>query len=560
LNAAPASAFSSLRRLPAPLVVAAGMALAQWPIYRRTVVSLDEGQLAAIGHRLASGETLYRDIYTGIFPGIYWMAEALMRVFGTDVVVLRGAQLVANSLIAALLFVLARPLAPGRAAWMVPVGFWVLVIASFPVFTMLTYSSMSLVSALGALVFVRRYVEGARTGDGLAAGVLLGLATVFKQNFGALALVAVLLSALWTRREGRLGDVPWPRAFALPIAGGAAVAVLAVARLVAGGAWPNFFEATFLTIFASQAEAFDQPLPPVFGAHPSDGLFTFLYGPGALFGAMFRGDRFATPAIISRAVRLGYGSAYLALGLTPLLALLVAHRSDRATVRIAAKVVLPFAALFFLGIFPSAIWSHLAAVYPPLLVVLAAAASLLAAALARRAAVLGKLVGVGAALTLAALVVFTARLEYGIAAAFAEPLMLPSASLRVSRRDARLYRAADDFLQTCAAEGEPVLVLPDMPLLYVTSGRPNPTPYDLIIPGDVRESVILERLASARVSCIVFNPAMYVQFDPFEKLFPGLAELFARDFEAVRTLKVEGTEWRFLRRRADPVSPPEARS
>lgn len=537
----------ALGRIPATFAVAAFTAVVQLPVFNRTIVSLDEGQLAAIGHRLASGEVLYRDIYTGIFPGIYWLAEALFRLLGSDVLVLRWTQLAVNSVTAALLFALVRPLAPGPAAWLVPVGYWILLVVSFPVFTMLTYSSLSLVSALGALVFVRRYIDGARDRDGIAAGVLLGLATLFKQNFGLLSLVAVLGSALWCRREGRFAQTPAWRAFGVPILAGAAVALFASVRLLGSGAWPGFFEATFLTIFASQVEAFNQPLPPVFGPHP-DGIFVFLYGPGALFGALMRGDPMVTSEVISWAVRLGYGSAYLALLLVPVLALGPARRGDCAAARVTARILLPFSALFFLGIFPSAIWSHLAVVYPPLLMVFAAAIPLVLSPLRRRSGAGAALVRGAGLVALLPLVVFTARIEFGIRAAFAEPLLLPAATVRVARREAGLYRAANDFLTDCAAEGEPVFVVPDMPLLYLSSGRRNPTPYDLVIPGDVRESVILERLKTSGVSCVVLNPAMYVQFAPFEELFPGLAAYLATEFETVRASRIGGSEWRFLRK------------
>lgn len=544
-------------RRASTFAVALASALAQLPMFDRTIVSLDEGQLTAIAHRLTTGEVLYRDIYTGIFPGIYWLGELLFHVFGTDVVVLRWAQLAVNALTAALLFELARPLTLGRAHWLVPIGYWVLVVASFPALTMLGYSSLSLVSALGALVFVRRYIDGGLVRDGIGAGLLLGLCTLFKQNFGAITLFAVLVSALWCRREGRLAEGPMVRAFGVPILAGAAVAVVAALRLLAQGSFGPFVEATFLTIFESQKEAFNQPLPPVFGPHP-EGLFVFLYGPGALFGAMMRGDSLVTPAVISWAVRAGYGSAYMALACVPLLALGLGHRDPRPDVRIAARTVLPFAGLFFLGIFPSAIWSHLAAVYPPLLIVLAAAASTSLVALRRFAPSMAAVARPAGVFALVALALLTARFELGFRSTFGEPMMMPAATVHVSRREASLYRAAQDFLTTCAGKDDPVFVAPDMPLLYVTSGRANPTPYDLIIPGDVRESVILERLKASGVSCVVLNPSMYVQFAPFEQLFPGLADYLATSFDVVRTHKFQGAEWRFLRRMQDQR--PEAES
>lgn len=544
----PGRVIAAIRRVPEAVRVAAVVALAQLPMLDRTIVTLDEGQVTAIGHRLASGETLYRDVHTCVFPGLYWTVEVLFRIFGTQVLVLRWSQLLINTLTAVLLFHLARPLAPGYSAWLVPVGYWVLLVLSFPVFTMLTYSPLSLLAALGALVFCRRYIEDARISDGIATGVLLGLCTLTKQNYGALALVAVFVSALWTRREGRLADVPILRALAVPVTAGAAVGMIAVAYLVATGAWPAFFNATFITIVGSQMEAFNQPLPPVFGAHPQGGVFYFLYGPGALFSAMFQGDPLANTATISAMVRIAYGGAYLALVLAPVLAWRLARHPD-ARVRVTVRVLFPFAVLFFLGIFPSAIWSHLAVVVPPLLVVLAAAVSLTLATMDRRSprfALLTRCLGVA---VLAVIVGLTGRLELGIRRAFAEPLVLPSTNLHVSARDAALYRASTEFLARCAAVDEPVFVAPYMPLLYVTSERANATPYDLLIATDVNESVAVERLQSAGVNCVVFNPTMYVQFEPFEKTFPELAAYLSSRFEEVGSAKAGDSEWKFLRRR-----------
>ena len=552
-HAAPRTAVMAARRIPEAAWVAVATALAQLPVLDRTLVTLDEGQATQIGHRLASGQALYRDIHTGVFPGVYWLIEVLFRTFGTEVLVLRWAQLAVNTLIAVLLFVLARPLARRWSAWLVPVGYWVLVILSFPVFTMLTYTPLSLLAALAALVFCRRYVETARVSDGIAVGALLGISTIVKQNFGGLALLAVLLSALWTRREGRLAGVPMLRAFGVPVAAGATVAFLAVARLVISGAWAPFLQATFVTIVGSQMEAFNQPLPPVFGPHPDGGVFYFLYGPGGLFGAMFQGDPLATTTTISAVIRLAYGGAYLALALAPLLAWRLARHRD-AHVRVTARILFPFAVLFFLGIFPSTIWSHLAAVYPPLLVVLAAALSLALGALDRwtpRAAHIARYTGLA---LLATIVVLTARLELGIRRAFAEPLRLPSAGVNVAPRDAQLYRAADEFLRQCAAQDEPVFVAPYMPLLYVTSGRANATPYDLLISTDVQETVVIEKMQSAGVNCVVFNPRMYVQFPPFEQTFPKLAAYLSDQFAEVGHVTAGDAEWKFLRRRSVAAS------
>ena len=158
----------------------------------------------------------------------------------------------------------------------------------------------------------------------------------------------------------------------------------------------------------------------------------------------------------------------------------------------------------------------------------------------------------------AIVVALTARLELGIRRAFAEPLLLPSAGVHVAPRDAQLYRAADQFLRECAPDGEPVFVAPYMPMLYVTSGRANATPYDLLISIDAKETVVIERMQSAGVNCVVFNPQMYVQFAPFDQTFPKLAAYLGDEFAEVGKVTAGDAEWKFLRRRS--MTPPERAS
>jgi len=92
-------------------------------------------------------------------------------------------------------------------------------------------------------------------------------------------------------------------------------------------------------------------------------------------------------------------------------------------------------------------------------------------------------------------------------------------------------------------------VATDMPILYLASGRRNPTPYDLVIPGDIREDVLLEAVEAAGVDCIVFSPKMYAQFAPFEELFPRVAAYLSEQFVTVGTTTIQQNGWQFLRRR-----------
>lgn len=537
------------------LLVSLVAALVQLPLFNRSLVALDEGQLTVIASRLLQGDVLYRDIYTGLFPGIYWLAASLFSVFGADVLVLRIAQVVVNALIAGALFSLARPLAGAAIAWVAPLGFLSLVVVSFPVSTMFGYSSVSLLAALAALLTLRRFVDGASPAMGVLAGVLLAICAIVKQNFGGLALVSMAVALPLVRREGAMAQRSWWFPLAWPVAGGLMVASLAAGCLVLSSAWPEFLEYTLVTLFHTvvQAPEFDRALPPVFGAHPAgDGQFLFLYSPSGLYTAADHGLPGCTPRNLAVAVRVGYGAAYLALASIPLLVWRF-FWDDSSRRRVAARLMLPFAGLFVLGIFPYPIWSHLVAIFPPLLVVIAMGISALVGALPLRAGGATRLGGaVVAGVALVGSMV-SAMVVWDVVRSYRQPMGLPGISTLVSERELALYSASTEFLRSCANPGEAVLVTPDMPLLYLTAGVRNPTPYDLIIPGDVRDDLIVARVDEAAVKCIVFNPAMYVQFAPFEELFPHLNRYMAENFEVSGSVEVPGANWQFLRRREGRV-------
>jgi hypothetical protein len=134
-----------------------------------------------------------------------------------------------------------------------------------------------------------------------------------------------------------------------------------------------------------------------------------------------------------------------------------------------------------------------------------------------------------------------------------EPLDIPTVSVRVANWQHELMTGAFEFLSECAADDETIFVLPDMPILYVATGKTNPTPYDLIIPGNVIDEKIVEALRAAGTRCIVRNPHMYVQFESFETLFPLVSAYLESEFDVVRTLEADANRWLCLQRRA-PVN------
>jgi hypothetical protein len=536
----------------AVLVVASGA-----PLLDRGIVPLDEGQVASFAVRILHGDVIYRDFYTGIYPGIYYLTALLFGLFGVDLLVMRVAALAVNLLTALCLWRLGlRALTPGRAL-VAPVLHTVLVVWSFPVMTMLAYSAVSLLFALGALLAAFRYVEKERTLDGVLVGLLLAACALTKQNYGLLAGLAVLFALIDGRRGGAL------RALRPVVVAGAIASGVAFALLAVSGAWPRFWQYTVATLAGSQLQAFDQPIPPIFGAHPADdGRFIFLYTPGVLFSYLIRGETLLgfpiSPLLRSAVVRIAYGGVLVLLALAPLV-LYATREGASLEARRAARTLYVASGLVFLGMFPSAIWSHLVAVMPPLLLLGVIVASRVYDA-AARAAQAQRLRWLARSMAIAtgalAIVVTLATLR--VIADFSRwhdtPLDLDRASLHVSPDDAALLEGAVGYLERCAAPGEPIFVAPDLPLVYFLTDRPNPTPYEMHIPGDVDSDLLIERLEASRTRCALYNPKMYVHFEPLEKVFPAIPAYLAAEFETAEKIHAGGREWLGLVRKPDRES------
>jgi len=526
--------------------VAALAALAQLPTFDRSAVPMDEGQLLAIAGRLLDGEVLYRDIYTGIFPGVYYGTALLFRVFGEDAIVTRWAQLVLNAAVAGCLWSLGRRVMGRLWATLAPALYLGLVAFAFPTLTMVNYSSLSLALALFALCFLLRHMESGRLSDAVVCGALIGACGIVKQNFGALALLALGIGLVWARRELPDGRrAAWAAGLAL-LASGAAMGLAMLLALASVGAASDFVHQTLVVIYESQLEAFNDPVPPILGPHPeNDSRFLFLYTPSALFNYLMRGEPFfgleVSAALRSASIRLVYGGALACLAAGALL-LWLERRDESRERRRATRAVVVFAIVMFPGIFPLAIWSHLALLLPPVLLLPGLLGQRLEERMspgspARRAWRAGY-----AALGLCSLLIL-ARVSLDLRRWYDQPLGIARASLFVDERLKVLLRGGTRFLGRCASPEEPVFVAPHMAILYFLADRRNPTPYDLVIPGDVNGAEIVARLEASATRCVLYSPEMYPEFAPFDELFPEVARLLEDSFRRVVVIQAPGTEW-----------------
>jgi hypothetical protein len=143
----------------------------------------DEGLMLQAGARIASGEWPYRDFWTNYPPGQPLVLAVLQEIFGASLLAWRVVAVAVDAGVALLAYRLAQRRAPEIYA----LGAW-LAVASVMAFPMLPGPNPpALLLSFAALLAARR-----RPGP---AGALAGLACLFRFELGIAAIAGVLLAA-----------------------------------------------------------------------------------------------------------------------------------------------------------------------------------------------------------------------------------------------------------------------------------------------------------------------------------------------------------------------------
>lgn len=420
--------------------------------------SHDEAWFLQVAHRVASGEVLYRDVFFGATPLSVYVTAAGVRLFGTEILVVKA--------VLALCFALTVLL-----AWQVDRQLGARGFPLLPVLALLVYGrpeggAAAPYTALATLLFMACFsatlwwlqAEQAQPGGRRAAasavplavaGLAAGLSFASKQNLGLYALAALALTVM----AGSAG-VRAAAARGL-LAGGTflAAGLLPLASVWLSGAVGEFVEYGFASrgIYLAHAR-----ISYLDGLTRLAQLAVAPWSWGAL-KEIYELQRFVLPP---------------AAGAVLAAAWLRAGPRECTT----AATVLLFVGAGFLGVFPRADSAHLIPAMPQLVVGLAYGLRRLwpdAAAPWKRLAGAGLLawLGLGLAVLLIQPVVRAASGSSRISAVphFRGPLISASRQAEILAH----ARALDD-----AAGAGTFLLMPEAGLYYLITGLKNPTPFD----------------------------------------------------------------------------------
>lgn len=195
----------------------------------------DEGLILYGAQRVLWGQVPYRDFWSVYSPGQFYALAALFRVFGSSVLVERIWDTIFRAGVALVCYLLAKRFAPRPLAlvvWaMVTVWMGFYEFYGYPVYIALFFVLLSIycLLKLNQAVRVNRWL--------FIAGLALGIATLFRHDFGVYAFAAEMVVfiplALTTDGLAR-GPRPLQRLLGLlsPYIGGAALIVLPAVLLI----------------------------------------------------------------------------------------------------------------------------------------------------------------------------------------------------------------------------------------------------------------------------------------------------------------------------------------
>src|SRR5262245_21171565 len=248
-------------------VVFAAMLAVSWRRWISPVT--DSGREMDLPLRLRKGEALYRDVYSLYPPFSPYFHSFLYRVFGAHLDVLQTVGAICAVLVVWMCYRIARRLmTPSESA--IAVIAVILLCVFKPAGNLIwpyTFAALhGMVFALGALLLALRYAENGKRRELIAAGVLIGLAAITKQEFALAAACAVAAAVAWTRRNGLRGLAA---DLALAAAPALLLALPVYAALIAFVGWKIIVEdchlfythlPASLVFYNSQRTGLDQPL------------------------------------------------------------------------------------------------------------------------------------------------------------------------------------------------------------------------------------------------------------------------------------------------------------
>ncbi|MFQ5427459.1 MAG: tetratricopeptide repeat protein [Thermodesulfobacteriota bacterium] len=467
------------------------------PLAFNDISMLDEGALLYVAERLTKGDVLYRDIVTGIMPGVYYLQALFFLILGYSVLVGRVLAWATLAATGVLLYYISTHFIKKRTALFITLFF---ISIALPAYRWPGYSQMSITFVLICLLFFLRYLGSSSLTALLISGAGAGLALLFKQNFGvfiAAAIGFVLLARLISKKELRPVLV-FSISFAVPI-------LLTILYFYSMGALAQMTQYTFISLFQEAANAYYKPYPLLSRADPFfyyNELNDFI--PFRDLAIWILKEGITGETWIKALVGIIYLLPPIIIVVAGIYTLLCILRSKSVPWKPATLALTSF--FIFLGVFPRSDIHHLVFILPTILVT--------GALLTERLPLSGRTLSVsrGAAFGLTGLFAIICLFSTYMPLVYPPPgeekraLQIPRAySIQAETKSTAVIRAITSHIKANTTPEEPVLVVPTGAMYYFLTGRKSAVPYPLIMPGAMDEAEVIETIESKELKYIIYS-------------------------------------------------------
>ena len=494
------------------LFVFVAAVVVQWPIYDRWLPLFDEGFLYQIADELRQGSVLYRDVAHVAFPGSFYFTSFLFALGEPSALVARYAAVGVFAVATTSVYVLARTVVrPGWALAAVALCLaqrpW-----AFPQWQMLHYSTLALTSLLVAMIVLVPGLLRISRGRLFGAGLVLGVAILFNQDYGGAVTIGINLLLLLSSSAGGAWSERLKSMLALNT--GIVCAVLPpILLLASAGGITDFVQQTVLAPLVLQPiwrpGASDYvpflDLWPLFSQSPQlHGPQAFSYFPTLLVDLHFQllgSAVFQNTILLDLLLKSLYVAPY---GIIAASAWSLWRRRDAGGPWHEELALTVFAAALLASFNKPRDWAHfVVAAFPTLLLLLFRVARIAETDGVRRT-----VATFGAAALIGTIGLSGAYLWYGLAQKYDTPLPFARAPLRVEASEAQTFADLASHLDANLPAGAAVPVYPYHPSVNFVLRRPGIGRYRTIEPVSAfegRDQEVIRALESEEPKYIVVS-------------------------------------------------------
>jgi len=456
------------------LAVSLLAAVFAWPLCRRGIVVSDEGYLLQQALEMLSGKLLYQDLDAFVTPGVWFVLAGLFSVFEPSVLVSRIPAFLGFVGMCVVCFRIAQRLAGRLAGALSVAGLFTFCVWAFPAWTFTFYSSFAMLFALWSMERLLAWRDSEHGRDLLAASLLVGLSVIFKQNYGVLAALGLVVGVLSIRIERGTLDVPQlARDAGWIVAGPALVGLPLILYLALTGSLPAALDSVVVrpfTSFVTQQTIPYLPLARLWSADVLGGpIGQLAYAATPMWRTPFADAELALA--VQRAHVLLYWAPPLVFG--GLLAFAAAplargRRMDGGLMAVAVGCW-----VLFLGVFPRADFNHLMNVYQPVVLAGSVLVGRLSSLDVRRHRLSARAIATLLLVCALPFAIVAGTWYRGLFRVMNTPIPLARAGVLVGGIEASLLEFETSVMKLYTEEGESVLTAPDLARLAIVRSK-NP--------------------------------------------------------------------------------------